>query len=176
MTGQPRTRAALDAIHAALTERAEDDQSTLDVVTDHIAAGGSLVTLAQEIAASRASLYRYLKRTYSEETATRLQNARREAAPQLVDRAEEIIAGAPIDSREALQRSKWLADLMLFRAEKADPAQFGSKTHAHVTVDLGQLHLSALKQRAVQTTAAAVALPSATDETIEAEIVEHDAA
>jgi AraC-like DNA-binding protein len=171
VSGQPKTRAALDAIHAALLERAEEGQSTLDVVTEHIEAGGSLVTMADEIGAARTTLYRYLKKTYGIELADKLRNARHAGAAALLDRAEETLLTASTHNREELSKSKFLADLLRERAALANPAEFGTKAQTHITLNIGQLHLDAMRQRSVRA-AAIAALP----ETVDAEIVEDSAA
>lgn len=171
MAGSPKRRAACDAVHAALLELADDGQTTLNVVTDHIEAGGSMVTLAIEIGAARATLYNYLKRTYGAELANKLREARREGAAQLMDRAEETLMTAPTDSREGLNKSKFVSDLLRAMAEKSNPDEFGSKTK--VTFDLGALHLSAMRERSLRVTATA-ALPAAS-ETADAEVIESPA-
>jgi len=163
-----------DLMIAELTRRAAELgplATPLDVVADEIENGSDITKLAKELGVKRMTLSRYIKQLGSEAT-SRIADARRDGAHALIERSEEMLTNAPTDSREALQKVKWLADLLERRAEKANPQELGGAARVAVQLNVGALHLQAMQRRSVATAVASPALSAAeTIEIVDAEIV-----
>jgi len=124
------------------------DGKTVQQLADH------LTTLAGE-PVHRGWLSPILQRL-APNAVQRMNDARRLSAHALVEDAQAIVDTAAVDpSREGIAAAKVQADLRTWRAARYDRETFGEKSAHSVTLDLGQLHLDALRQRA----AAAAALP-----------------
>ncbi len=154
MAGQPRKRALLEE----LTRRARElgpDATTLDYVCQYVAGGGTLVGLTSEIEkqlgmdVARYAIQHHLAVTYGQSAKTALAAARKDSAHALAEEAKEIIEDAPTHSREELQKAQMRANVRHWMAERYDRQAFGDNKGPNVVVQVGALHLDALRARAI---------------------------
>lgn len=90
-----------------------------------------------------------------------LAEARKQSAPILAEQAMEILDDVDED-RDAIAKAKAQADLRTWLASKYDRQTFGNDAaQVNVQLNLGQLHLDALRQRAAITATTAPMLPPA---------------
>lgn len=90
-----------------------------------------------------------------------LVQSRKDSAPALAEKAVEILDEADND-RDAINLAKAQADIRTWLASKYDRQTFGNDAaQVNVQLNLGQLHLDALRQRAVPVVKPTPALPPA---------------
>lgn len=157
MAGQPKKR----AMAAELTKRTSDavvdgllgDGATiLDYAEQWVASGKTLLALADEIGEAigqdvmREALSRYLHTTFGPEANVRLEAARRHGAHGLAERAL-VIVDEKQDSREGVARAKNRSDMRLRIAGYWNRAEYGEQRQAGVTINVGNLHIDALRAR-----------------------------
>lgn len=124
----------------------------MDYVRNHVALGGTLLQLADlltqqtRVKVSRSMVYSYVNA--SEERKKKMAEAREEGAGAMVDNA---IAGLDDDSnevsREILNANKARADIRLKTAAFWDRKTYGQAQQAVVNINMGDLHLDALRAR-----------------------------
>lgn len=90
--------------------------------------------------------------------------AKKESALRLAEDAMDIVDNAPVE-RDALTKAKLQADQRRWLASMYDREQFGEVKADGLTVNIGELYISALQERARQrvTTTQAAALGKGTD-------------
>lgn len=120
-----------------------------DYVRDFIAAGGTVLDLANDLGCSRTYLSRHLHD--HPEYSDAITQARREQADTLADEALQIAdAMADVDnpSRERIAIAKERIDVRKWLATVNNPDRYQTnKPQASVTININQLHLEALKKR-----------------------------
>jgi hypothetical protein len=151
MPGMPITRASIEVIAAY----------GLDRILDRIANGEPLVKIAPEVGVSRPLLNGFLTgkiQVQGEPTAARdqrveaYQDAKKMAAQSMVEDAG-VMLDEEKDFRMA-QLAKSRAEHRRWQAERLDRDQFGQPKQ-EIQVNIGVLHLDALRQRVIGTIPAA---------------------
>ena len=137
LTGQPIAR--------RLAGRIEADGGSSAVI-DRVADGETMVDIAKEYNVSRSTLMRWVKKDEARHDAYKL--AKSESADALVEEAGEILDDASTKSGPDVQKARSRAEHRRWVASKRDRAQYGDDAKALVAVnlDLGSLHLDALRQ------------------------------
>lgn len=127
----------------------EPNATPLDFAVDYVASGGTLTDLAAELTeklgfnVSRHQLSGYLHMTFGDEAALRLAKARREGAHGLAESTLGIAAGA--DSKDAAQRARVEVNARQWLAGQWNRDEFGQQKQAPIQINLGSLHLDALR-------------------------------
>lgn len=180
MPGQPLRR----AIHAELLRRAKDelgdDANALDYGEYWTASGRTMTALANTVAhkagmtVSREMVRRAIYSDESEpgEAERRLRLARTRGAHAMVDDAKDIIDGS-IVHRDHLAKSKLQADIRERIASKWNREEWGETKQPALTINVASLHLDSLR-RQVQQTNNPLALPPATAQVVDAQVVNTD--
>lgn len=130
MPGKLKTRQAHTLIEKAGGE---------DYIYGRVADGATLKQLAEELGISRPILSGWCNHTSRRDAYV---SARREAA---LAHAEEGLAIVDSATPETASAAKLRSDYRKYLAAKLDPRTWGDPKAA-VTIDLGQLHLEAVKQ------------------------------
>ena len=147
MAGRPKRREMLKKVEDA-AEAAK--MSMADFVYDYVASGKTLVDLADEVGYSRSHISRHLNKI--PEVKEALEKARLEAADALaeqtikladdlaarLDRGEDVKNERISVLREQTSSRKWWA-------ATANPGRYG-KPDTSITINLGDLHLDALRK------------------------------
>jgi len=137
MAGQPVAR--------RLAERIEDDGGDA-VLFDRVESGRALVTIAEDYGVSRETLRRWINKTPARREA--YDEAKADSADALVEEAGQILDDAKTDSGPDMQKARSRAEHRRWLASKRDRVQYGDDPTVAVGVhlDLGSLHLDALRQ------------------------------
>lgn len=124
------------------------DRGGPDWLQEYIADGGTILDLATELGCSRTYLSRHLNA--QPEYKAVIIEARAEYADKLADEALDIADGmadvAGI-TREQVAVAKERIDVRKWLAAVNSPDKFRQNNSPTVTVNIGQLHLEALKKR-----------------------------
>jgi Bacteriophage Sf6, terminase small subunit-like len=165
MAGRPKER----RFRAALTQLAEREKMTpLDWVVAQLESGTSVRkigdALREEAKEESSPQWIYtLLHGLASEAKDRIREARRVGATALADQALEI-SDRPATSTADVQANRLAVDTRRWIAASFDRATFGdSPPRVDVSVDLGSLHLAALRQRMVQTVRVPEQLPAGPD-------------
>lgn len=168
MAGRPLRRLMLTELERRATEAGLD--GPLDVVYEWVAAGQTLKDLAfdvsksvrREISPGTLSLWIHS----TDEGRKMIAEARLIAAAMLAEEAMGYIDDAD-ETKEAIAKAKAQADIRMWLAERWNRKDYGAdKNNINVNViNTGQLHLDALRQRAIA--APAVEIPEAEFEILE---------
>mgnify|MGYP000306530944 CR=1 FL=1 len=165
MAGQPKKRALFASIEAMaeIASRETDDEVTsAQFVWQWVADGGTVSTLAEELGLARAFVSRKLNGV--DEFRQALDEGRRVRADAMADEALEIadnLVGPDLTTthvaaaREQINVRKWMTGVY-------DAARFAPKGDV-ITVNVGDLHLDALRQMR-NVTPAIVAIEGDVDE------------
>lgn len=140
----------MSALRARTTAELGEDASVIDYACTYVGSGGRIADLATAIgleigtSVSRSFLSGILN-NLTEDARSRLEAARRESAPALVEEAAHIA-----DTAEPFPASVAKATLQVrtrhWMAEKYSPEQFGTKPPSLTVVNAGALMLEALRQ------------------------------
>jgi hypothetical protein len=137
-------------------KRQIQEQGGWDRIVERIASGETVTEIAQRVlrpdgkAISRAFLSRLLHQDHAR--SQRVNQARREGAAAMVDDALRIVDTSPMD-RDAVQHSKARAELRLKVAGLVDREAWGERPMTvNVGVNVGEMHLGALRHREVSST------------------------
>ena len=133
MASRPLTRQAYAKIKAAGGET---------FVFAQVSEGKTLKALAAELGISRQVLSTWANQGPRRDMLSR---ARREAATALVDEALHITDSVEPETA-AIQKAKLQSDLRRWMAGRLSREDWGDQQGALVSIDLGQLHLDALRQ------------------------------
>lgn len=135
----------------------EDDTSThLDYVCAWVESGKTMLALSKELAAAAGyadmlpgMLGRYLRAEWGADVTPKLANARTIGAHGLVDEAMEI-SDEGVEAAPDAARARNRIAARQWAGERWGREDYGTKPAggAHVTLNLGFLHLSALRARA----------------------------
>lgn len=131
MAGQPKTREMLAKIEAA---------GGAARLLERVAAGETIIRIADDVGVSRNIVSGLLNSTEHRDA---LRNARRSAASVL---AEESLQIADESKPEFAQVDKLRVDTRRWAAGKWDRETFGEQRGTQVTINLGALHLDALRR------------------------------
>ena len=160
-------------------EEAAETMSNLDYCCRVLAGGGTLVGLLRKIKEGcgvelgESALSAYLYDSFEDAT-VRLREARVEGAHIMVEEAAHIIDDASADSRESLKKAEMQAGNRMLRASLNNRRDYGPPTvqAPQVTVNLGVMHLDALRRFAKQPRPmAALAASSEGAVEVEAEVI-----
>lgn len=138
MAGKPITRAMVARITKA---------GGLDAILDRVAISDSLADIATTFEVSRHTLYRWLRK--NEERWSLYLEAKEVSADALVEEAGTILDDVDAgDGAPEVSKAKNRADHRRWLATKRDRGQYGDDAAANVqvNVDLGSLHLEALRK------------------------------
>lgn len=145
MTGRPRGQ----AFSAKISELGGDDW-----FFEQVASGAKMQTIADQVGCSRVWLYTWLKQAPGRKD--RFKEAQRDSAPLVHEDAAEIV-----DSLESLPTeeltsarvavAKLKMEHVNSRLRLLDPETFGEKAGISVQIDIGQLHLDALRAKGSMT-------------------------
>ena len=120
-----------------------------EYVRDYIAAGGTILDLANELGCSRTYLSRHLNA--HDDYRPMIEEARREQADTLAEEALQIadaMADAGPITREAIAVAKERIDVRKWLATVNNPDRYQTnKGGPTITLNINQLHLDALKKR-----------------------------
>jgi hypothetical protein len=170
MAGQPRKKAMV----TELTRRANrKDITVLEYAVEWVESGKTLAQLVADINAklgldenedgvTRSMIYRYLSKEL--DGAEALAQARSEGSHGMAESAVEIIDRPAENKVEAAQR-KTQAEIRLKLAGFWNRAEYGEQKGANVQVnlDMGQLHLDAMRQRVMPSMTQPVLPPAGPD-------------
>lgn len=136
--GQPKLR----ALAAAIEEAGGDD-----VIFDQVADGTYLTRIAEEWDVSSQLLRKWVR--LDPERERRYEAAKRASADALVEDAGSVLDRASVASSAHVQKAKSQAEFKRWLASKRDRQQYGDDAaQVSVNLNLGELHLDALRQRA----------------------------
>lgn len=197
MAGQPKAR----RLEIELTVRAkqiDDNATTLDAVCAWLEKGGTVVSLAKDVGDAVGEeysvdvIYAYLKRVYGKgEYTRRFAAARKEGSHAVVEEATQILDDLPNSAdRDRVAVAKAQADIRLWRAERYNRAELGGDKQVAVQINVGSLHIDAMRQRAIEgseiaapsrafiSDASSPALPSTTNDTtvVDYQVISDDSA
>ncbi len=132
MASRPLTRAAHAKIKAAGGEA---------FIFSQVAEGKTLKALAAELGISRQVLSTWANQAPRRDALSR---ARREAATALIDEALHLTDSVEPETA-AIQKAKLQSDLRRWIAGRLSREDWGDQQGALVNIDLGKLHLEALR-------------------------------
>jgi hypothetical protein len=178
LAGQPRKRALALELEQRTRSRFEDTEHTLlDYVVDWVEGGGTIVGLGRELeeqvpelkGLASSAIRKLLCAKYSEDQVnTRLDNARRGRAETLVESALDDALQVKPD-RDAIARLRVLNDARYWTAERDNRERFGQPKQQAVVINIGSLHLDAMRQRTIEAPALAQ-LQGAAEDAVEVTI------
>jgi hypothetical protein len=145
-----------ELVSKELTQRAAAlgaNKTLLDYVCDEWLSGGkTVIQLAEDLTKEmkvdvsrdtvRRVIYASDERPAVEE---RLNNARAAGASILVEEAQAI-ADSAAPNRDAIAKARMQVDIRTWIAGKNNRAQFGDQKSVGLTINIGQLHLDALRR------------------------------
>jgi len=131
MAGRPKKREHLKTIAAAGGE---------DAVFARVAEGATIKALAGELGVPRSFLSTWCN---ADRRVDRYARARREAAQSHAEEGMEIADAA---EPENAQVAKLRSDYRRWMAARMDPRSWGEAKAAQVNIDMGQMHLEAVKE------------------------------
>jgi hypothetical protein len=134
MAGYPMRRAL---------EKKIEEMGGIEFVTAHIAQGMTIGRLAEFIECSRPMLSFWINHT--EERRTAVINARKLKAEKLAEEALEIADQVDESSNSGVNKARLQVDTRKWMASKLDPENYGDTAKTQVNINLGDLHLQALK-------------------------------
>lgn len=111
-----------------------------EAIIDRVASGETLTAIAQELGTSRELLSQWMNR--DEERAAALREARARAADALV---EQTLSIADTASPAEAQLARLRVDVRQWAARSWNRAEYGQDKQPAVTINLGSLHLDALR-------------------------------
>jgi len=117
------------------------------VIFDRIAAGETLASIAKDYGCSRSWLSRLLNE--DQQRKALLQVAKQEGAGAHAEEALRIVDEAPVE-RDALQKARLQVEHRRWMAGVYDREQFGDPTTPEVQINIGALHLDALRHRIIE--------------------------
>ena len=110
-------------------------------IVERVASGETLAAIAQELDTSREQLSQYMNS--DEQRAAALRSARARAADALVDQTVAIAdAATPADAQVARLK----IDVRQWAASRWNRAEYGQDRGPAVAINIGSLHLDALRQ------------------------------
>jgi len=154
MAGHRLRAVVVQALESRVRAELDEGATVLDYVCGWLEGGDTMVALGRDLAEElntkipKNLLHNYLRSKYGEEGETRLAHARSVGATMMVDEAREIIDDADDSSREKLQHAQMKANMRTWTAERFNRSLYGQPKQGSVTINVGHLHLDALRQRA----------------------------
>ena len=134
MAGYPMRRAL---------EKKIEEMGGIEFVTAHIAQGMTIGRLAEFIECSRPMLSFWINHT--EERRTAVINARKLKAEKLAEEALDIADQVDETSNSGVNKARLQVDTRKWLAGKLDPESYGDTSKTQVNINMGDLHLQALK-------------------------------
>ena len=124
-------------------EKKIEGMGGIEFVAAHIAQGMTIGRLAEFIECSRPMLSFWINQT--EERRTAVLGARKLKAEKLAEEALEIADQVDETSNSGGNKARLQVDTRKWMAGKLDPENYGDTAKTQVNVNLGDLHLQALK-------------------------------
>jgi hypothetical protein len=124
-------------------EKKIEGMGGIEFVAAHIAQGMTIGRLAEFIECSRPMLSFWINQT--EERRTAVLGARKLKAEKLAEEALEIADQVDETSNSGVNKARLQVDTRKWMAGKLDPENYGDTAKTQVNVNLGDLHLQALK-------------------------------
>lgn len=138
----------------------------LDYVCQWLEGGQTMLELTDAISEelqlpiARTAILYYLRSIFGTEADRRIAVARRQSGHGLVEDAKGILDTTAVGAtREELQAAKQRADVRLWMAERYNREELGGQKVPQVTINLGVLHLDAMRHRAIEAAAHPVPAP-----------------
>lgn len=125
-------------------------------IFDLLLSGATMSDVAREVDCSRGLLYQWMH--LDEERWESYQESRRLGAYSMTDEALEILDGS---NAESIQVDRERAKMRQWMAERANRADFGKEPKTQVTLNLGAIHLTAIKNTSAEIAAAFDDVPEA---------------
>jgi transposase-like protein len=142
-----------------------------DEFFERVAGGETVKSLLPEFGISRQQMMRWVHDHKHPKRLESYQEARRIASSAWVDDAREIVDSADASSSASILKAKLQSDFRRWHAGVTNRQEYGTQQDVGVQVNIGSLHLDALKARG-----GPPALPkpllSLPSEIVEAEVVE----
>lgn len=160
MAGRARAKAIVDSLdarrrrHFDLTsfDQPDNDQTILDYLGEYIARGRTLKALAEELSTElqfevwSSTLERVLEREYGKGAVSGvLRTSRARASHSYAEESKDLVDAADETSSSAISKANAQARSRQWLAEKFSPEAFGQRGGQSVTINVGQLHLGALR-------------------------------
>ena len=124
-------------------EKKIEEMGGIEFVTAHIAQGMTIGRLAEFIECSRPMLSFWINQT--EERRTAVINARKLKAEKLAEEALDIADQVDESSNSGVNKARLQVDTRKWLAGKLDPEAYGDTSKTQVNINMGDLHLQALK-------------------------------
>ncbi len=125
----------------------EDDPVGEDSLLERVAAGATIKTVAADLGVSRGQIYNWVK-AGGEAREEKFRAARTLSADAMADDALEILdalPGQPLLTNAQVQAGTARANYRRWLASVRNREEYGEKAGVNVSVNIGQLHLDALK-------------------------------
>jgi len=158
LAGNPRRRAIAVELEIRARNTADDETHTpLDYVAEWVESGKTLVKLALEL--SNASntdvtvpaIMAYLRKQYGHQAVDqRVTNARKASAHTLAEEALQIVDDADDGDANTLRKAEMQANKRLWMAERFNRAELGNERGVSVQINVGSLHLDAMRVRTLE--------------------------
>lgn len=124
-------------------EKKIEGMGGIEFVAAHIAQGMTIGRLAEFIECSRPMLSFWINQT--EERRTAVLGARKLKAEKLAEEALEIADQVDETSNSGVNKARLQVDTRKWMAGKLDPENYGDTSKTQVNINMGDLHLQALK-------------------------------
>lgn len=125
-------------------EKKIEELGGIEFVSAHIAQGMTIGRLAEFIECSRPMLSFWINQT--DERKEAVLRAKKLKAEFLAEQAVDIADQADELSNGGVNKARLQVDVRKWMAAKLDPEGFGEQKQASVNINIGDLHLDALKQ------------------------------
>lgn len=148
MAGQPKKRALAEALELRTRDTFEGEENAdsfthLDYVEFWQASGNTITQLADELKVEPEFISRYLSRTFGHDhTRQRLRDARLRGAERIGDKALTVATTATSENHNV---ARLQVSTLQWTAEKWNPIDYGKNQAPQTVVNIGQLHLNALR-------------------------------
>ena len=130
------------------------DQTGIDAVTELLEQGKTLASVCYKLGVGKRALSAWLD---APDRAALVSRARAKAADHLVAQVLEIADEVPEDNN-AINKARLRVDTRKWVAAKWNPQAYADNKNAQVVVNIGDLHLKAVKHLAT------ITIPSTTDD------------
>ena len=136
MAGKPLTRNIISHV---------TEQGGADWLYEQIASGVTVSQIAKQFECARGTMSRVLNS--NPEWAKALEKGRLEAADAIAERGLELVDGLSATSgTNEIAAIREQANYRKFMAGALNAERYGGKTASHITINLGDLHIEALKK------------------------------
>ena len=153
MPGQPKKWAVIEALGTLAVEELGEGATALDFVCEHIESGARMAPLQKRVEelvgfTFTPEFFSGLLRKLEPGARDRIAQARKDAAPQLADRARDVIEDAPTNDRVKFEKAKETARIYLWHAERLGKETYGQQAptaNVNLFQNVGDWHLKAFQ-------------------------------